>query len=254
MVDWGWRALRAGAMLCGLGLTGALANSAPVAPEQAPKNDFSSQIVAADVLQVIERAFESGEVRGRPFAVVDKKQARIYVFDAEGRLAGIAPSLLGLAKGDESAPGVASKIATGIPLGERTTPAGRFESEPGRNIKGEAIVWVDYAAAIAIHRLRPAPAAEQRPQRLASANPEDRRISLGCIVVAPEFYDSVIAATLGRQRGVVYVLPDARLPDARLPGARLPGAPATQASARVPGADDNIQPEAAGRVAVKAGG
>ena len=216
MSDWGWRrALRAGVVLCGLGLTGLAAFSAPVAPDQAPKNssgnnnEYASQILAADVLQVVERALASGDARGKPFAVVDKRQARIYVFDSDGRLAGTAPSLLGLAKGDASAPGVASKVGTGIPLDERTTPAGRFESEPGRNIKGEAIVWVDYDAAVAIHRLRPAPAAERRPQRLASANPDDRRISLGCIVVAPEFYDSVIAGTLGRQRGVVYVLPDA---------------------------------------------
>ena len=27
---------------------------------------------------------------------------------------------------------------------ERTTPAGRFASEPGRNTGGEDIVWVDY--------------------------------------------------------------------------------------------------------------
>lgn len=209
MVDWGWRALRAAAMCFSLGLSSLVALGAPSASEQAPTPDFSGQIAAADVLQIVERALASGDARGKPFAVVDKKQARIYVFDAEGRLAGVAPSLLGLAKGDASVPGVASKIGTGIPLDERTTPAGRFESEPGRNIKGEAIVWVDYDAAIAIHRLRPAPAAERRPQRLASANPEDRRISLGCIVVAPEFYDSVVAETLGRRRGVVFVLPDA---------------------------------------------
>ena len=148
------------------------------------------------------------DARGKPFAVVDKKAARIYVFNAAGRVVGSASSLLGLAKGDESAPGVARKVSTGIPLAERTTPAGRFDSEPGHNIKGEAIVWVDYDAAVAIHRLRPAPASQRRPQRLASANPDDKRISLGCIVVAPEFYDAVIAPTLGSQRGVVYVLPE----------------------------------------------
>ena len=32
---------------------------------------------------------------------------------------------------------------------------GRFASAPGRNDKGEAIVWVDYDASFAIHRLRP---------------------------------------------------------------------------------------------------
>ena len=40
--------------------------------------------------------------------------------------------------------------------------------------------------------------------------PEDRRISLGCVVVPVAFYESVIAPTLGQSRGVVYVLPESR--------------------------------------------
>ncbi|QPF74345.1 L,D-transpeptidase [Roseateles sp. DAIF2] len=149
-----------------------------------------------------------GDARGRPFAIIDKKAARLYVFHADGRLAGASPALLGLARGDVSPPGVGQKVLSGIPPGERITPAGRFDSEPGRNLKGEAIVWFDYEAALAIHRLRPAPAAERRPQRLASDEAEDKRISLGCVVVAGAFYDEVVAPLLGRQRGVVYVLPE----------------------------------------------
>ena len=88
--------------------------------------------------------------------------------------------------------------------------AGRFASEPGRNDKGEEIVWIDYAAALAIHRLRPAPAQERRPARLASPTPDDNRISAGCIVVPVAFYDTVVAPTLGSGRGIVYVLPESR--------------------------------------------
>ena len=217
-MDWGLvrRALRSGVVLCGLGLA-ALASYSDPLQVQVPvlmRVDFAGQPASLDVRQTAEQAIAAGDALGKPFAVVDKRQARIYVFDATGRLVGAASSLLGLAKGDASAPGVAGKVSTGIPLAERTTPAGRFESEPGHNIKGEAIVWVDYGAAVAIHRLRPAPAAERRPQRLASDKPDDRRISLGCIVVAPEFYDTVVAPTLGQQRGIVYVLPDS-------PGAAL---------------------------------
>ena len=207
-MDWGKRALRAGALLCAAGAAAFSASAAHADPARILKVDFAGQPSSADARRVAEWATESGDVHGKPFAVIDKKQAHIYVFDAAGRLVGSASSLLGLAKGDDSAPGVGAKVTTGIPLAERTTPSGRFESQPGHNIKGEAIVWVDYNAAVAIHRLRPAPAAERRPQRLASANPDDRRISLGCIVVAPEFYDTVIAPTLGSQRGVVYVLPE----------------------------------------------
>lgn len=207
-MDWGRRALRAGALLCLAGASSLMSLAAVADPAAVLQVDFAGHTSSPDVKRVAEWAAESGDVRGLPFAVVDKKQAQIYVFDASGHLVGTSPTLLGLAKGDDSAPGVASKVSTGIPLAERTTPAGRFESQPGHNIKGEAIVWVDYSAAVAIHRLRPAPAAERRPQRLASANPDERRISLGCIVVPPEFYDTVVAPTLGTQHGIVYVLPE----------------------------------------------
>ena len=49
-----------------------------------------------------------------------------------------------------------------------TTPAGRFEAEPGINNKGEQVVWVDYDSAFAIHRLRPGFAYQSRATRLVS--------------------------------------------------------------------------------------
>lgn len=143
----------------------------------------------------------------RPYAVVDKAGATLHVFFADGRLAGSAPALLGLARGDAGWPGVGQMRH--IPPAARTTPAGRYASEPGRNSTGEAIVWLDYDARLAIHRLRPAPAAERRPARLASPTPADNRITLGCVVVDGAFYDAVVAPLLGRQRGTVVVLPEA---------------------------------------------
>jgi hypothetical protein len=164
--------------------------------------------VSGDAQRVVRWVAQAGDADGQPYAVVDKRHARIYVFDRGGRLAGSAPALLGQAHGDSSAPGVGAIAPAEIPPALRTTPAGRFASQPGRNTKGEAVVWVDYATAIAIHRLRPAPAAERRAQRLASPSPQDNRISLGCVVVDGVFYDSVVAPILGRERGVVYVLPE----------------------------------------------
>lgn len=172
--------------------------------------DFQGRAAPASVQALAHWAFVDGNAAGRPFAVVDKPQARIFVFDADGRLAGSTPALLGQARGDESAPGVGTRVLTGIPLQERTTPAGRFASEPGRNLQGEAIVWVDYDAAVAIHRLRPTPSREQRAVRMASGVADDNRVTLGCIVVSEAFYDGVVAPLLGRQRGVVYVLPETR--------------------------------------------
>lgn len=165
---------------------------------------------STDAQTLVQWVLSSGDAGGKPFAVVDKRAARIWVFDANARLVGSSPALLGQAPGDHSVPGVGTRVLSGIPISERTTPAGRFASEPGHNHKGEPIVWVDYEAALAIHRLRPAPAQERRPERLASESPADNRISLGCVVVSEAFYDQVVAPTLGRSAGVVYVLPETR--------------------------------------------
>ena len=167
-----------------------------------------AQGASAEAHEALKRALVDGDANGRPFAIVDKKQARLLVFRANGELAGSAPALLGLARGDYAVAGLGRRPPGQIAPHERTTPAGRFESQPGLNHRGEAIVWIDYDAALAIHRLRPAPAGERRPQRLATPSPDDNRISLGCIVVDAAFYDAVVAPTLGRQRGVVYVLPE----------------------------------------------
>lgn len=172
--------------------------------------DFKGEPASQEARALAHWAFDSRDAKGKPFAVVDKKGARLFVFRANGELAGASAALLGQTPGDDSVPGVGSRVSTGLGLHERTTPAGRFESEPGRNHQGEAIVWFDYDAALAIHRLRPSAARQRRPERLASGTPEDNRISLGCVVVEPAFYDRVVAATLGRQRGVVYVLPETR--------------------------------------------
>ncbi|NRF72135.1 L,D-transpeptidase [Aquincola sp. S2] len=172
--------------------------------------DFGGQPASAEARAVAQWAYAERNAEGRPFAVVDKKNARIHVFGPDGRLVGASAALLGLARGDDSVPGIGARPVSLIAPQERTTPAGRFESVPGRNDKGEAVVWVDYETAIAIHRVRPGPAAERRAQRLDSDTPADNRISLGCIVVSEGFFEHVVAKTLGRGRGVVYVLPETR--------------------------------------------
>ncbi|WP_374562691.1 hypothetical protein [Ideonella sp.] len=192
------------AALCWVSAAGAFAG----VEASAIKVDFLEESASADARSMAQIAFEQGDAQGRPVAIVDKKNARIYVFGADGVLRGTTPVLLGLAKGDDSAPDIGKKAGGYIPSAERTTPAGRFDSEPGHNNKGEAIVWVDYDAAFAIHRLRPAHPAERRPERLASPTPDDNRISQGCVIVSGAFFDQVVGPTLGRQRGVVYVLPD----------------------------------------------
>jgi hypothetical protein len=174
----------------------------------APPPDFAGESVSDAALYAVTQALTYGDALGRPFAVVDKREARFYLFDAGGRRVGAAPALLGATPGDTAIADIARRSPASLAPHERSTPAGRFETQPGHNDKGEAIVWVDYAASLAIHRLRPSPLVERRVARLASPSPDDNRITLGCVVVPVAFYEGVVEPLLGRQRGVVYVLPE----------------------------------------------
>ena len=146
---------------------------------------------------------------GRPFAIVDKRAATLSVYAADGSLLGRTATLLGLTPGDAEVPGSRGKAPDALTVQERTTPAGRFEAQPGLNLHNERVVWIDYGASLAIHRLRPAPARERRPERLASANPLERRITLGCVVVDPAFFERVVLPSLGSGKGgLVYILPE----------------------------------------------
>jgi hypothetical protein len=148
--------------------------------------------------------------QGLPFVIVDKKDARMFVFQSNGQLLGASAALLGLASGDHSVPGIGSRDPSKILPFERTTPAGRFLAQPGRNLQGEEVVWVNYSEGLAIHRVRPGQSQERRLQRLASHTPEDNRISLGCVVVPVAFYEEVVSPMLGKSYSVVYVLPETR--------------------------------------------
>lgn len=177
-------------------MCGVLAAWSVVATAQGAAPEFAARPEASDARD------------GRPFAIVDKRLATLSVYAADGRLVGRAPALLGLTPGDQEAPSARGKAPEALTQQERTTPAGRFEAQPGRNLHGERIVWFDYDANLAIHRLRPAPASQRRPERLASANLQDRRITLGCVVVDPAFFDQVVLPTLGGGKSLVYILPE----------------------------------------------
>lgn len=145
-----------------------------------------------------------------PFIIIDKRNARMWLFDAQGQARGNTAVLLGLARGDDTAPGIGDKALAHIRTGERTTPAGRFIAEPGRNARGDDIFWVDYDAAVSIHRVHDVDRSERRIQRLSTPSVADNRISYGCINVPTAFYDRTLLPLIGGRRPVVYLLPETR--------------------------------------------
>lgn len=164
--------------------------------------------LSAQARQVHAWVLDTQDQQGMPFALIDKAAARLHLFDAQGVLQASSPVLLGLARGDHSVPGIGERKLSEILPHERTTPAGRFVSEPGRNLQGEDIVWIEYDTAVSLHRVRANQPSERRLQRLASATAADNRISYGCVNVPAAFYNRHVAPTWGQERAVVYVLPE----------------------------------------------
>ena len=175
----------------------------------APKRaDFVGEPASTDARQVTDWVLDTGDNRNLPFVIVDKKNTEVFVFDGHGHLLGATPALLGLARGDDSAPGIGNRELSRIRPEERTTPAGRFVASLGHNLGPQDVLWVDYAAAISLHRVLAANTKEHRLQRLAAASPLDHRITFGCINVPVKFYDRVVQPAFAQTSGIVYILPE----------------------------------------------
>ena len=176
-----------------------------------------------DVRRTADWIVRSGDNERLAFAILDKRRARLFVFEPSGRLRGTTPVLLGLAVGDHTVPGIGDRPLASIEPHERTTPAGRFIAEPGRNLQGEDIVWVDYDAAVSIHRVRTGNPRDRRLERLASPTAADNRISFGCVNVPAAFYNAELKPVFGATKTVVYVLPETQPLEAVFPGIAAAG-------------------------------
>ena len=163
-----------------------------------------------DVRHLADWVVDSGDNAGLPFVIVDKTNARVFVFDASGRIQGTAPALLGVTRGDHTVPGIGDRELSDMPPETRTTPAGRFVAARGMSTRGEDVLWVDYEAGVSLHRVITTLPEERRLQRLASPTPLDNRISYGCINVPARFYEKVVVPAFERGNGIVYVLPETR--------------------------------------------
>ena len=170
--------------------------------------DFGLESASDDARRLANWVVASGDHQRQFFLVIDKKNARVFVFNADGTLRGATPVLIGAAVGDESINGIGNRPIALVEPHERTTPAGRFNGERGRNASGEDVVWVDYEAAVSMHRVRTNEPKERRLERLASPETDDNRISYGCINVPVDFYEATLKPAFAASRGVVYVLPE----------------------------------------------
>lgn len=170
-------------------------------PAPRPEADIGKRLAAW--------AAASGDNDERPFMVVDKLGARVFAFDAEGRLLGSAPVLVGLAPGDDSAPGIGDLALAAISPDERTTPAGRFDAAFGPSNGHGMVLWVDYADGIGLHPVITTNPAEHRLERIKSPSPAEHRISFGCINVPAKFYADFVQKQFAAG-GVVYILPDTK--------------------------------------------
>jgi hypothetical protein len=185
-----------------LGLQAALAADAlptpPVARLTLDGPGFALQVLTAH------------DNQGLPFLVVDKVQASVWVFSAQGGLLGRSAALLGAALGDDAVPGIGERKLADIRPAERTTPAGRFASSLGRNLLGQEVLWVDYDGGVSLHRVIHGLRSERRTQRLATPTPADNRVSYGCINVPSAFFDALVLPTVRKRGAIVYVLPETR--------------------------------------------
>lgn len=172
--------------------------------------DLHGQRASDDVRRIADWVAATKDASGSAFVVVDKRDARVYVFDADARLRASSPVLLGGARGDDTVPGIGARQISDVLPEERTTPAGRFVGERGHNARGEDVVWVDYDAAVSMHRVLTLNPEERRLERLATPTSEDNRISYGCINIPVDFYEAHIQPIFATHRAVVYVLPEIR--------------------------------------------
>jgi hypothetical protein len=172
--------------------------------------NLKSEAASPEAHQMADWVVDSGDNKNMPFVILDKKEAKVYVFHAHGGLRGAAPVLLGITVGDDSFPGVGNKPLSMVKPEEKTTPAGRFLAASDKNIKGSDIVWIDYDSSVSMHAVVKGTPVERRAERLASPLPSQRRISYGCVNVPTNFFKTALLPSFKKSDGIVYVLPETR--------------------------------------------
>jgi hypothetical protein len=170
--------------------------------------DFQNEPASGDARRMANWVADSRDNGTHWFVVLDKHDAKVFLFDRDGRLQATAPTVIGSAIGDDTYPGVGDKPLAELKPYERTTPAGRFVAEVGEtSSRHEDVVWVDYDNAVSMHRIIKVP---ERLKAIATPEPEDNRLSNGCINLPDAFYEKALRPAVDRSGVVVYILPETR--------------------------------------------
>jgi hypothetical protein len=208
--------LRALTVLALLSPAAAIARAKPVPPKPAAATPVVNETAPAIILseagnRVADWVAASGDNHSLPYAIVDKTNGAMFLFDAKGKPLDQVPVLVGIATGDEATPGIGSKKLAEIGPAEKTTPAGRYLAKFGVPFRKERILWVDYATSVALHPI-PTDVAktDHRRERMLSPEPEDNRITFGCINVPKVFYGKFLRPRFQKKGGYVYILPDTK--------------------------------------------
>ncbi|MCH8614815.1 L,D-transpeptidase [Sphingomonas sp. SM33] len=180
-----------------------------------------AQMPSAKASQVIGWVASTGDARGRPFMIIDKVGAEIFVYDRTGRFMGSTPALVGSTRGDHEVVGIGDRELSDIKPSERTTPAGRYVAIIGPSNGLGRVLWIDIPGAVALHPVITNHPQEHRVERLRSETPADNRITYGCINISPMFYENVVRPLFTSHGGVVYILPEKRSLASTFPGYRV---------------------------------
>src|SRR5579872_6004021 len=106
------------------GLVGLAAISLPSLPARAGSGQPPVQELKANIRRMADWVTGAKDNGGKPFVIIDKQNAKVFVFDKTGQLLGSAWVLVGLATGDDSVPGIGTMPLTAVTPDIRTTPAG----------------------------------------------------------------------------------------------------------------------------------
>ncbi|WP_287372594.1 hypothetical protein [Prosthecochloris sp.] len=172
------------------------------------KDGKELHFASEEVRKTVSWVKKNKDNRKLPYAIIDKKNAHIFVFDAKSKIVDHGPVLLGIAKSDRIDPKTLNARLSSIGKNDRVTPSGRYVSVFGPDHRGKDVLWVDTKYAVGLHPVANVPG-QRRKTRLNSTTSADNRITWGCINVSKPLFTNVLTPLFKPKAGIVYILPEA---------------------------------------------